>query len=481
MSLTKVTYSMIQNAPIDVVNLGADPTGVADSTSAIQAALSLSSSTVYIPDGEYKITSTLTIDSKWGFGIIGSPSNKRVVLKWAGAVGGTMIRVTKSRQVILQGLALDGDSIAATTLEISSGSGNTNTQQQYINCLFQNVTGSAVLLSGNNWQLDMIYFTNCWWSVSNIGMEINGASTFMIYVQGGTLADFDTYGFYGKTGGQLYISNMGFIAGGTPGDPMPVGKWYVARKNTFGEVVIENVQSEGLSKFFTAEDSSGFSNYQPATIRNCQVGPTGSGTYSVIDYRQKGALIIEGGAVAGGYGTVDIYYENPGNAQTGGYFYISGTKLETVAITTVGNSYVNGFSEEGVQYVGNGLKFPAASVLQTDPNILDDYEEGSWTPSFTGLTTVGTLTATGKYVKIGRLVQVEMRVVSTTTTASTAGTTYSSTPFPAASRSTCTAVNASTKASYGVGGVGFGDARCYTPTWPAVQDVVVSFAFETDS
>lgn len=481
MSLTKATYSMIKGASANVLDYGADPTGVADSTTAIQAAIDANLSEVFLPDGVYKITSTLSIDNKWGFGFTGSPSNKRVELIWAGSSGGKMMQVTKSRQVVVHGITLNGDNIAATTLEILSGVGNTNTQQQYVNCLFQNVTGSSVLLNGNNLQLDMIYFKSCWWSVCDIGMEINGASTFMIYVQGGTLGDFDSYGFYGKTGGQLYISDMGFIRGGTPGDPTPAGMWCVARKNTFGEIVIENVQFEGNAKFFNAEDSSGFSNFVPATIRNCQVGPTGGGTYSVIDYRQKGALIIEGGAFGGSYGTVDIYYENPGNPQTGGYLYINGTKLDSVTVTTSGNSYVNGFAETGTQYAGNGLKFPATQISQTDANTIDDYEEGSWTPTFTNLTVVGDLTATGKYIKVGKKVYAEMRISSTTTTASTAGTTFSTLPIPQSTNSTCAAVNYSTKASYGVGAVGLGDDRCYTPTWPAVQDVVVSFTYEASS
>ncbi len=39
MALTKVSYSMIQGAIFNVDDYGADPTGVADSTSAIQAAI----------------------------------------------------------------------------------------------------------------------------------------------------------------------------------------------------------------------------------------------------------------------------------------------------------------------------------------------------------------------------------------------------------------------------------------------------------
>ena len=39
MSLTKVSYSMVRGAPVNVVDFGADPTGATDSTAAIQAAL----------------------------------------------------------------------------------------------------------------------------------------------------------------------------------------------------------------------------------------------------------------------------------------------------------------------------------------------------------------------------------------------------------------------------------------------------------
>ncbi len=78
MSLTKATYSMIQGAVVNVLDFGADPTGVADSTTAIQAAINslaptssavspanAGGGTVYIPAGKFRITDTLLI----GYGI----------------------------------------------------------------------------------------------------------------------------------------------------------------------------------------------------------------------------------------------------------------------------------------------------------------------------------------------------------------------------------------------------------------------------
>jgi hypothetical protein len=76
MSLTKVTYSMIESGMVNVLDFGADPTGVADSTSAINAAFAKANTLyvaysalynsniggkpiVYFPEGNYKITSAI--------------------------------------------------------------------------------------------------------------------------------------------------------------------------------------------------------------------------------------------------------------------------------------------------------------------------------------------------------------------------------------------------------------------------------------
>lgn len=61
MSLTKATYSMIQGAPVNVLDYGADPTGVADSTVAIQAAIDSDKGNVFFPKGIYRVTSTINI------------------------------------------------------------------------------------------------------------------------------------------------------------------------------------------------------------------------------------------------------------------------------------------------------------------------------------------------------------------------------------------------------------------------------------
>jgi hypothetical protein len=56
---------------------------------------------------------------------------------------------------------------------------------------------------------------------------------------------------------------------------------------------------------------------------------------------------------------------------------------------------------------GAGITFPATQSASTDANTLDDYEEGTWTPNFAGLS--GTSVLDNRYTKVGRLVTVMCR------------------------------------------------------------------------
>ena len=60
MSLTKVSYSMIEGAVANVLDFGADPTGVTDSSTAIQAAVDTGHA-VFFPKGSYTINAHITL------------------------------------------------------------------------------------------------------------------------------------------------------------------------------------------------------------------------------------------------------------------------------------------------------------------------------------------------------------------------------------------------------------------------------------
>ena len=63
MALTKAKFRMIGDAPANVVDYGADPTGVSDSRAAILAALG-DSNHIYFPKGTYISSATITVSSK---------------------------------------------------------------------------------------------------------------------------------------------------------------------------------------------------------------------------------------------------------------------------------------------------------------------------------------------------------------------------------------------------------------------------------
>ena len=78
---------------------------------------------------------------------------------------------------------------------------------------------------------------------------------------------------------------------------------------------------------------------------------------------------------------------------------------------------------------GAGITFPATQSASTDANTLDDYEEGTWTPSITlgsGSATFTTLVA--KYVKIGRQVTLNLKF-SVSSASSAANPLVSGLPF----------------------------------------------------
>lgn len=104
MSLTKVSYSMIDGAVVNVLDYGADPTGVADSTAAIQAAIDFFASgrgTVFIPIGTFKITSTITV-AQDRVHLVGAGSWATQLL-FAPTANGTCLKLSKSASVLFQG------------------------------------------------------------------------------------------------------------------------------------------------------------------------------------------------------------------------------------------------------------------------------------------------------------------------------------------------------------------------------------------
>lgn len=82
---------------------------------------------------------------------------------------------------------------------------------------------------------------------------------------------------------------------------------------------------------------------------------------------------------------------------------------------------------------GIGICFPGTQSASSNGNTLDDYEEGTWTPTFKGAGTAGTYTLSGtaaKYTKIGNLVTVTAYFAFSAASGGSAYAIMAGLPFP---------------------------------------------------
>lgn len=116
---------------------------------------------------------------------------------------------------------------------------------------------------------------------------------------------------------------------------------------------------------------------------------------------------------------------------------IAGSFTSLVSSTTGKVASTLGVGNATPAATGAGVTFPAVASLSTDVNTLDDYEEGTFTPSYTSETgsfTSITTTASGRYVKIGKTVffWIDIRTTAATTLGTAGGKLFiSGLPFAA--------------------------------------------------
>lgn len=150
MALTKVSYSMIEKAPLNAADFGAVGNGVVDDTAALQAALNALGTDYFqldIAPGVYNITSTLVIpaglDSVKINGLCGYDGadsvinlSAKVQLKWTGAssISSPMIKGDRLNGTIIRGISFNCNYLAGYGIQFYSsvvtGSSVKNTVQE---------------------------------------------------------------------------------------------------------------------------------------------------------------------------------------------------------------------------------------------------------------------------------------------------------------------------------------------------------------
>ena len=101
----------------------------------------------------------------------------------------------------------------------------------------------------------------------------------------------------------------------------------------------------------------------------------------------------------------------------------------TTGITFAANGQMT-LANTPLQLTGGQIKFPSTKIASADGNTLDDYEEGSFTPTITiGLTGITYTSQIGRYTKIGNVVTFNIRISMSTSTRNGFILTFGGLPF----------------------------------------------------
>ena len=138
---------------------------------------------------------------------------------------------------------------------------------------------------------------------------------------------------------------------------------------------------------------------------------TGTGVVTALggNTGTAGAFVVNGGAL--GTPSSGTVTNLTGTASININGTVGATTATTGKFTTVQAATTMGVGAATPSASGAGITFPATQSASTDANTLDDYEEGTWTPSFFPVSGSATYTSQiGNYVKIGRQVTVTFYV-----------------------------------------------------------------------
>lgn len=328
MSLTKVTYAMIEGAVVNVLDYGADSTGSDDSYAAIQAAIDslTSGGCVYLPSGSYSISDSLTIDGD-NISIVGDGAGSSKIIADADSFDLLTI-ATGSSQITIEGIEFVG---AATTAlvdpqwaifsDVTDASNNVTVK----NCYFNNVNNGIACGNGTYYIVE-----------NNLFEELIGTSASNGY---GVTA-------FGATGGYHSILGNTFI--GTTGKGRHAV--YLTNGTSYSEVCNNIVKDFNSNNLYIRATSA-----QPGVVGNLIDGNicTGGGDSST---NEAGAIVIAGNATLNTISNNAVsQFDNVGIIVT---HFSAGNVCKYNKVTT---NYVSGCSLQGIQITGASETFVNAN------------------------------------------------------------------------------------------------------------------------
>jgi hypothetical protein len=287
-----LSWSQVQKSMPKVLNVlsyGADPTGVADSTTAFNAAIATATGSaapssnsraatvaVYFPAGSYKITSDLVIQSTLGFNFFGDgPELSILVASGTGFTTGPIV-VDGSYAGRYGGFTLKGDTTEqvtnAFTLTWTTGAARSTTGNKICDIRVRNlnfVTGMN-LAGVTNRQVDSTRL-DC--VVIGGGQTVNAWSNSGNWQQGFTFGNGTFANIYDQVLTRCDASNCYYgmynnVSSFSLTGSQPANNYCDFYMNPGAQSTITNVQSQNAGQFVISP--SNFSP-QPNTFNDCQV------------------------------------------------------------------------------------------------------------------------------------------------------------------------------------------------------------------
>lgn len=447
MALTKATYSMVAGAPANVLDYGADPTGTNDSTTAIQAAINAAAPVgraVFIPAGTYKITALTFPQQHGGIEIFGETMNSGYNMENAIYRGSVLVSTQATGNIISSdgGVSYSNRGIRIRNLNIRV---STIDYAIYIKRspelnLLENLTvyndhpsGGSGLCLESCWVGTRV--NGCGFNAAAIGTNNFGINVFNDIKAGGVSIEDSNATKFAKCiriGGDVYQATLRNVGGegGKHGfyidgnDPKVLLDTCHCEFNT--DIAVYIAKSGGVtvtnSTFYrNAESASGTKaeiyvasgglnyNYN-VEISNCNFFGLGTNVTAIYvsNPGYNSGVISNNTITAFGTGTTGLYMGNVSQL-------MQWTVVDNVfdGAATPYNP-TSGYKNFNAGLDGNyQIRFAATPVASADPNTLDDYEEGSWTPVLGGDSGQSGQTyakQVGRYQKVGRQVHFTFEV-----------------------------------------------------------------------
>jgi len=358
----------------------------------------------------------------------GTDQNVTVSGIYRAITSGVTVSGTISGAVLVGTTTVSGTTVTGTTANFASGvfttqvSGATvtGTQSSFTSGNFVTLSGatatftSGVIASGTAAAPSLSILGD-----PNTGIYSPGADT-LAFVEGGVEA--------------MRITSAGLVGIGTssPGKTLDVtGTARVSSILTMGSYIQGTTQ---LDLYGDSTSSSG--------VRLDSSGRLGIGTTSpATTLDVNGDVTITDKIIHGGDTNTAIRFPaaDTVTVETAGS---ERARIDSSGRLLVGTSTAN--ANGGILQLTSGITFPATAVAASDPNTLDDYEEGTWTPTISNTGYTYTYSnQTGTYTKVGRTVTLSWRVVVTARSGSASGgLPIVSIPFTSSASFTGSALNA---------------------------------------